>query len=279
VLRSWLKIIRAAASHDGVRCDLLALSPCWLVVNVAVDGFVRKNAGMNGTNLLAVVGLVVGLFGILAAFGAAWWFGRGPRLVTQVSGTTLISAPDNPRIRVLYDDRDVHRITQSLIWLWREGRGTIKGSDIDSDDPVAVAVPNDVRILDVSVLAQSKDTNKVEVLPDSSDETRAIVSFKYLEPRQGAVIEVLHTGKSPAAVALSGTIMGVPKGITPVEPGVPVLIALAGPAGVITIPTHSIPRSLRIPTDQTHRQRPIFEGGVPGFIERVIRSIARYISP
>jgi hypothetical protein len=234
---------------------------------------------MDRATLLAVLGLVVGVLGVAAAFGAAWWFGRGPRVVMQVSGTTLISAPENPHIKVLYDRNEVRRVTQSVIWLWREGRGTVKGSDIDSDDPVMINVPNEERILDVAVLVQSKETNKVEVIPDPADETRATIRFKYLEPRQGAAIEVLHTGEGPKVVTVSGTIMGVPKGITAVESQMSVDIYLAG-AGIatVTMPRHSVPRNLRI-ADRSHRQRFIATGGARAFAESAIRLIVQSFLP
>jgi hypothetical protein len=235
--------------------------------------------GMSGADLLGLIGIVVGVLGIAAAIGAGWWFGRGPRVVTQVSGATLVSVPDNELIKLTYDGHGVKRITQSQVWIWREGRGTVKGSDVSSADPVTLRVPEGFRILDVSVLKQSKTTNKVEVARDETDKTKATVTFDYLDPRQGAVIEVTHTGERPEVVVLGGTIMGIPKGITPVGSGATVVLAmgLAGDAAV-TIPTHSIPRSLRI-ADQSKKRESVFSGGAGDAVERVLRVIAASLLP
>jgi len=141
----------------------------------------------------------------------------------------------------------VERVTQSLVWLWREGRGTIKGSDIVAADPITVRVPPGDRILDAAILAQSKSTNAVSIRFDVTDpEAGAELAFEYLDPRQGAVIEVLHTAQSPESVELTGTVMGVPKGIVRVRQGVDVAlpVGIAGAVSV-TVPTHTIPRSLR----------------------------------
>jgi hypothetical protein len=235
---------------------------------------------MTGAALLALIGVVLGVLGIVAAIGAAWWFGRGSRVVTQVSGTTLISAPDNDHIKVLYDHHQVRRVTQSFIWLWREGRGTVRGTDVVLADPVTINVPKGIRILNVSVAAQTNDTNNVKVVADSLDETRAVVTFDYLDPRQGAVIEVLHTGERPGETTLSGTIMGVPKGITPVTPGTTVFVPLGvgGVSAAVTIPTHSIPRALRI-SREPREESPILAAGWRGAIESLTRSIVRAFRP
>jgi hypothetical protein len=240
---------------------------------------VSKTGEVTRPDLLALAGVILGVLGVVAAIGAAWWFGRGPRLVMQVSGTTLISAPKNDHIKVLYDNSEVPKVTQSLIWLWREGRGTVRGTDVISNDPVAVNVPSGTRILDASILAQTKDTNRVKIVRDPITETRAVVAFEYLDPRQGAVIEVLHTGEEPGATTISGTIMGIPKGITRAESGATVFVSVGMAGGAaVTIPTHSIPRSLRI-SGNSLRNSPILSGGFAGAAENVARLIFRLFSP
>lgn len=100
--------------------------------------------------------------------------------MVQATGSTLVSTPSDDRITVLYKHDSVPRVTQSTVWLWREGRGTVRGSDVDPDDPGA----------------------------------GARVAFEYLDPRQGLVIEVLHTAASPESVEVTGTVMAYPKGHT-----------------------------------------------------------------
>jgi len=199
------------------------------------------------TDIWGPLGAILGLIGIVIGGVLAWWFARGPRLVVQTSGSTLVSTPSDQRIRVLYNDEPVPRVTQSLVWLWREGRGTIKGSDVVTADPITINVPTGDRILDAALLAQSKPTNAVsiELVPDDP-EAGARLAFEYLDPRQGAVIEVLHTAESPELIELTGTVMGMPKGIVRVRQAVAVdlPIGIAGAVSV-TVPTHTIPRSLR----------------------------------
>jgi hypothetical protein len=80
-----------------------------------------------------------------------------------------------------------------------------------------------------------------------ADRSRTI-EFCYLDARQGAAIEMYHTGASPDAVTVTGTVMGIPAGIKRVTSGASVVIPAGLPAGslVITVPTRQVPRSLRV---------------------------------
>jgi hypothetical protein len=211
------------------------------------------------------LGVILGVLGIIVAAVVAWWFARGPRLVMQASGTTLVSTPSDDRIAVLYKGEPVPRVTQTIVWLWREGRGTVRGSDIVDDDPIVLCVPPDDRILDAGLLSQSKPTNAVAVAFDASNpDAGASVGFAYLDPRQGAVIEVVHTAESPESVDVRGTIVGIPKGIVRVTGGVEVElpVGLAGAVSV-TVPTHTIPRSLRVASgERTSKQVDLTLSGI-----------------
>jgi hypothetical protein len=220
-------------------------------------------------------GAGLGLLGIIVGSVLAWWFARGPRLVMQTSGATLVSTPSDDRIAVLYKNEPVPRVTQSLIWLWREGRGTVRGTDVVTGDPITIRVPAGERILGAVLLAQSKPTNSVSVHFDANQPAAgARVDFEYLDPRQGAVIELLHTAESPESVEVTGTVMGIPKGIVRVTEGVEVAfpVGLAGAVSV-TVPTHTIPRSLRIASEaRTSRHVDLTAAGiVANIIRRTLR--------
>lgn len=122
----------------------------------------------------------------------------------------------------------------------------MRATDVVPTDPIMLRVPDGERILDVTVLAQAKPSNGVATVLCGSEDA-AHVEFEYLDPRQGTVIELLHTASSPEAVEAAGTIMGVPKGVVRVTSGLEVVVPLGllGPTVATTVPTHAIPRSLR----------------------------------
>jgi hypothetical protein len=202
------------------------------------------------TDIWGPLGVIVAALAIVVGAWFAWWFARGARILIQVSGTTLVSAPNDTRISGHYGDSVVPRVTQSVVWIWREGRGTVKGSDIVDKDPITLRVPEGDRILDASVVKQTKLTNDVSIDfdPNLHDVASSLgLSFAYLDPRQGAAIEILHTADSPDAITVSGTIMGIPKGFIVVTNAPTVSIDYPG-IGVValTVPTHIVPRHLRM---------------------------------
>jgi len=190
---------------------------------------------------LAVVGLVATAF-------FAWWFARGPGLAVQASGSTLISSPGNERITVQYDGEVVERVTQSIVWLWRTGRGNVLGSDIVEEDPLVLSVPDGDKILDVSLLRESRVTNRFgHDFSQSAVEVKAVnLNFKYLDRGQGVALEVYHTASDPEAVRVTGTIMGIPRGIRRISAGstMKMPVGLVGNV-TVTIPTGFVPWHLR----------------------------------
>jgi hypothetical protein len=197
----------------------------------------------------ALIGIILGVLGILIGLWAAWWFARGPRLLYQASGASLITAPDdNSRISVQYDGEQVERVTQSIVWLWRRGRGAVKGEDVVPDDPITLSVPDGSVILDVAVLRQSVPTNNVttDFQKDGGPAKSVTLGLAYLDRGQGAAIEVYHTAPRPGDVSITGTVIGIPEGIRRSIAGstTDMPVTLLG-ATVVTFPTGAIPRHLR----------------------------------
>jgi hypothetical protein len=212
---------------------------------------------VQASDIWGPLGVIVGVIAILTGLVFAWWFARGPKLVMQTTGTTLISAPADERIAVLYMGVAVSRVTQTFVWLWREGRGTVNGDDVAASDPITLRIVGDGTMLTATLIAQTKTTNEVAVAFDPDHpEAGARVTFDYLEPRQGAVMEVLHTGESSDLVEPARTIKGIPKGITRITESAEVTLPM-GIAGTVvaTVPTHTIPKALRVASGvETDRQ-------------------------
>jgi hypothetical protein len=70
----------------------------------------------------------------------------------------------------------------------------------------------DALALEVWIIKHTRDANKFTAMIDGNSQNRVILSFDYLDPKDGAVVEVLHTDSVRDPV-VKGTIRGVPKGI------------------------------------------------------------------
>ena len=169
------------------------------------------NQGWVGT-VIGIAGVVVGLMGL--------YLYRSSR----VSGIIAFQSDDMSLIgdktsifpagaEVQYRGTPVPRITSSIVWIWNAGKKTVRGSDIVERDPLQLRFGGEV--LNVRTRTVSREVVKfaVAVPADSSKEARknVCVDFEFLDPDDGGVIEVLHTG-SDEMPQFTGTIVGLPKG-------------------------------------------------------------------
>jgi hypothetical protein len=116
-------------------------------------------------------------------------------------------------VEILYRGKHVDRLTRSDIIFWNSGKQTLYGSDIVADDAVRCELSPDALALEVRIIKCTRDANKFTARIDDNSQNRVILSFDYLDPQDGAVIELLHTD-SVRDPCVKGTIRGVPKGMS-----------------------------------------------------------------
>jgi len=114
-----------------------------------------------------------------------------------------------PGLEITYYGEKIDHITNSQILFWNHGTKMIHSQDISTTDPVRIKVDKTVKILDVKVLPSSlpADAFQVEV---NQDENLIFIRFDSLDRGQGAVIQILHTGKPSDEVRVLGSIKGAP---------------------------------------------------------------------
>lgn len=114
------------------------------------------------------------------------------------------------KIKIFFDDKVVERLTSTQIWIWNNGNETIEGTKIVVDDPIRYIFDNETKILSVKIITKTREVNKVKITSFVDNEIR--LDFDFLDPKDGAKIEILHTGKKQNP-KMAGTIKGMPKGI------------------------------------------------------------------
>ena len=127
--------------------------------------------------------------------------------VSMIGGGDAVFPAD---ISVQYRGTPVPRLSSSTVWIWNAGRKTVKGTDIVPHDPLQLRFGGDV--LDVKVKKVSRDVVRITVRTSLETGETVGYGFEFLDPGDGGVLEVLHTG-SAKAPECSGTIMGIPKGL------------------------------------------------------------------
>jgi hypothetical protein len=118
------------------------------------------------------------------------------------------SIPD--RVRVLFDDQPIQRLTRVEVKLWNNGSETLKSADLTAVDPLRIEAGQDGKILSCDLIKQSRPgINAISKI--SADNACATLSFDFLDPSDGFKITLLHTSKT-AELRINGTIIGMPAG-------------------------------------------------------------------
>jgi hypothetical protein len=169
-------------------------------------------------NLLSFLGLgwVGTSITVFATLLSIWFYIKGnkrpiptaTRSTRRLVGGPGQALPSNVEIR--YDDKIVPRIARTLVSFWNAGNATLQGADIVDKDPLHLQYGKSTKVLSVTVLRTTRSVLGVRAVASPHDARMVDLNFDYLDPQDGALIEILHTGTG--SPKLLGTIKGVPKG-------------------------------------------------------------------
>lgn len=191
------------------------------------------------------VGTVIGLIGIGVAFELYRRSRVRPRLFYQERFTRVVGSPEAAfpsEVEIRFAGSPVPRVSKSTIVFWNGGSSTARGSDIVEADPIRLRFQDGCQVLQAQIAVASRPVNGVMVTRHDHDAVE--ISFDFLDPGDGCVVEILHTD-SKRTSRVSGTVRGIPRGVEwrgrirePVKRAagfVPVLVLAVGTAfGVAT---------------------------------------------
>jgi hypothetical protein len=178
-----------------------------------------SSEGVLGTVLAAV-------FGAFAIF--AYFRPRKTKRIRYVTHTVKLVEGLEAKVddlKVLYKGSPVSTISVSTLVLWNSGTETIRDEDV-TDDRLRVEVDEGVDLLSLKTTRQSHATNMFQT---SGNE----VEFDYVDPGEGAVLQLIHTGTRGSETHLRGRLQGAgrPKRTNPTREWVALismLLALGG---------------------------------------------------
>lgn len=161
------------------------------------------------------VGSLIGLVGIAAAAITYFLTRQRTRLSFRYTGERLLGLSIDglpPGITVQYRGDDIARLTRTLLVFWNAGEKTILGGDVITSDPLRLLFPDDCRVLTASVLKETRAVSETKTTLDAERPNEVHLHFSFLDPADGAVVEVLHTSEAryPKFV---GTVRGLPDGL------------------------------------------------------------------
>lgn len=200
-----------------------------------LDHFVQNPWMVLSGYLLALVGLVLTIRS--RRLRRPVYAIRDQRLVTET-----VSAL--PRLAILYDGQSVANLTVTRLALWNAGSETISKEDVPPLDPIRIS--SAAKVLDASVLAVTDRANdcRLAVQTDQS----YLVQFEYLDPQDGVLLQIIHTGAAERTVTVLGKSKGVrevrlvtslgddyPKGLKGIRARLPLLAGSLLPLGAVVL--------------------------------------------
>jgi hypothetical protein len=159
------------------------------------------------------IGTAVGIIGIVSGLVLAYSFRPRSRLAAQTN--TLELAGSNAvlpnEIEFLFRGNTVPNVTMSRIAIWNIGNTTIKGDQIVNSDPLRIVTSDGSNVLEATIRNRTRQVNGISCLLRQGTSNEVECRFDYLDPSDGALIQLIHTGSDEIKVL--GTLRGIPKGV------------------------------------------------------------------
>lgn len=146
-------------------------------------------------------------FGVTGVFLAILFYIKSKKnkvLVYLTQSFSLISkeVTSIENFSAQYNGKPLESLSVTNVMFWNYGNTTIDGSDIASLDNLVFELAKGVLILDSQVIKSSKEANGVKI---NANANVLYFDFDYIEPKQGFVVRVLHTGEG---FLVHGTVKG-----------------------------------------------------------------------
>lgn len=148
---------------------------------------------------IIVIFIGIGL-GLLVYY--KWYYKRNTFFC--INGFNLINKPsaDKKNLKIISGNHEVDKITVSHIAFWNGGRKTISKSDIDTNDAPKIVSKNESKIYNIEIIMQSDPVNNFKIT--QADRSDYSLTFDHIAKSQGCVIKILHSGKEPNEINVTG---------------------------------------------------------------------------
>lgn len=111
---------------------------------------------------------------------------------------------------VTYEGVDIPSLSVTKLAVWNAGTEALRTQDIASTDPLLVTTRGDnVKLLKVTVRETTQPANASLVQHETRNGNEAArLTFEYLNPGDGILMDVVHTGTGTEDIELRGSLVG-----------------------------------------------------------------------
>jgi hypothetical protein len=155
----------------------------------------------------------------IAVSAIFFWLGMRFRsksqMAYQLHDFTVIGQPNVTNlgdIKILFNNAAVPRVVVTQLAVWNTGNTVVKGKEIVESDPLTIRLEDGATILDAQRVSATQEVNDFRIRVPEHDRSRAFLEFDYLNSRDGAKFQIIHTGGN-GKTKVTGSIRGIPKGV------------------------------------------------------------------
>lgn len=132
-------------------------------------------------------------------FGIWQWYKskRKKELSCYKNSYTIVKGGKSPLpdLELKYKNEQIQELVITKYAIWNSGNEVLQRSDIVEIKPLQVScIVENTRILDVKIIRESDETNQFVIV--DVDKQHARINFDYVAPKDGIVIQIMHTGES-----------------------------------------------------------------------------------
>ena len=166
--------------------------------------------------LVDYLGIFFGITTVVGLVLAWYWHAqsaqeRVPTYYVSPTRARIVdtSIPAPPQLQVLYRGKALNaNVSAAVVYFWNDGKLPIKAEDVL--EPLKIELDPACEIIDARILKVSRAVTKF-AKGDVSDAAKNVlpVSFGILERNDGAVLQIMYSGKPEGHVSITGTVVGL----------------------------------------------------------------------
>lgn len=172
----------------------------------------RMEVVVTGSDILGVVGLLVGLIGVAMAYVSHRRSVQASDLRYVVDMTRVLTFDGwliTNGLKVIFnDEREIDGVCRSYVALWNHRGDVVRGTEILESDPLRIELDPSDSILQMRLVNRTRQQLMVGAIRDPHMMHRATLNFDHLAAGDGCVFENVH--HEPVEPRLQGTVRGKP---------------------------------------------------------------------
>ena len=140
--------------------------------------------------VIAILGIILSIYFYLKS--------KKKRKISFKKSTYMLVRNINEELKDLeikYKNIVIENLSITKFAIWNDGNTKLENLDFASIMPFAIEAKKKSKVLNASILIKSEEANNFTIEMDT-EKNKILIYFEYMDPKEGLVIQILHTGNA-----------------------------------------------------------------------------------